>query len=786
MGFIIRMIKIIVGLPILSVIFIASYVFPALWASLLLFTFYYLEAWALLIVIFLYVAFILVKKETPSASIGEVTNDSEKIHAFTPETLYYYNLYVTSGNAFFASFITNTRVHDVLIRSEIPTDKFLTKITPLLDLQDHNILTNKAFDIAKDHGTHHVEVEHLFLSSISLIENLDTYLLEFGSNYASLEAIIKWLVNQREVKAARYIWQEGYKLHIQGGVNIDNTGRVTPYLDKFSDDLTKQAEEHLFKNFIKRQELLNSIAAILGSKTENVLLIGEAGSGKTTLLKLLAQEIVTGTKYEQLKYKRLVKLNTTALLAGISEEGVLANRIKLLMEDVEGSSNIIVCIDDINELMESNINTFLIPYLSSKNQFIATTTRKEFKTTLESKGSFNQLFNQISVGETTQTETMQILQLAAYNFEQESGIIISYPALLKVIELSNKLIKDRIHPDRALYLLNRVVADRSQATKFLGQEDVALEISKISKVPIGAISTDESDKLLNLESIMSKIVIGQDTALKEIASAMKRARVGIRDEKKPIASFLFVGTTGIGKTQTAKALAQSYFGDSSNMIRFDMSEYQQPDSINRLLGTSDGKQPGQLTEVIKQNPFSLILLDEIEKADSKILLTFLQVLDDGRLTDASGTTVDFSNTIIIATSNIGTRSIQGIQDKKGSYDQMKSLALSEVAENFAPEFLNRFTDIIVFKPLSMEQVKQITNIMLDSVRTLASNKGLVVSFSPELIEELAKRSYNPQMGARPLARTIEEYVETYLADKILRKELNPGDNAVLGVEVFNE
>jgi ATP-dependent Clp protease ATP-binding subunit ClpC len=284
---------------------------------------------------------------------------------------------------------------------------------------------------------------------------------------------------------------------------------------------------------------------------------------------------------------------------------------------------------------------------------------------------------------------------------------------------------------------------------------------------------------------MKERVIGQNHAIDKIKIALQRSRTGIRDESKPIAAFLFVGMTGVGKTETAKTLAENYFGEEKRMIRLDMSEYQQIDSINRIIGSPDGNSSGTLTEKIRNKPFSLVLIDEIEKAHPNIILTFLQMLDEGRLTDTSGVEADFTNTIIISTSNIGTKIIQDMYRQSKTYEEIQNAALLEVRNKFAPELLNRFTAIIVFNPLSKDNLKEITKLMLNRVKKMANEKGIEIDFKPELIEELIEKGYSPEWGARPLARLIEDSVESYIALKLLKKEINPGDRIMLGKEVFD-
>lgn len=784
MGIIVRSLIIISSIPVLLVLGSLVLMLPLAWYLTPLVLFYYLQGWFILAVLFVYFARRLLDRTVTTTIISEATKDN-KLDTFTPLALYYYELLEQLPADGFAKLLADGNIQQILIRSEIPYEKFIPLAVPLYKVSAQDLVDSTYAYAIKQHAKY-VELEHLFLGAVSKLEGNDKLLASFSVNLEMLEGIVDWLVAERTARAKVYFWQEDYDMPVMGGVNRGLTGRVTPTLDLYSIDYSAQASEGKFNSLIVREDILNEVAGILGSQSENILLIGNPGSGKSSIMKVLAREIVQGTKYESIKFKRVVALEPGFIIAGTKTKGDVAERVKAIMQDVEGSANIVLFIDELQELMESDIGSILEPYMSGSNQFVASTSLDNYRKHIEPSKSFSRMFNIVEVGETDDAATLAILKTTARDFERRLGIIISYPALVKLIELSKKLIHDRVFPDKAISVLNMVTAERVNKSKFLGQEDVALEISKLSHVPVSALTQDESQKLLNLEEDMQKIVLGQNHAIKSIAAAMKRARVGIRDESKPIASFLFVGTTGTGKTQTAKALAQSYFGDKNAMVRLDMSEYQQPDSINRLLGSPDGSMLGQLTEAVRQNPYTLILLDEIEKAYSKILLTFLQVLDDGRLTDSQGTTVDFTNSILIATSNIGTRSIQQLQAKNASFEQMSDAVMADVHTNFAPEFINRFTEVIVFKPLTTSQVKQVADLMLDKVREIASAKGVKIHFTPVLLDALVQRSFNPQMGARPMARVIEEYVETYLADKLLRQEVNSGDELTLGLEVFEK
>jgi len=439
----------------------------------------------------------------------------------------------------------------------------------------------------------------------------------------------------------------------------------------------------------------------------------------------------------------------------------------------------------------STIYSILEPHLAAGEiQFIGATSISEYRKYIETNKSFARMFQIMEISEMSQEATLEILKTVATKLENKYKVTITYPAMESTIKLSAKLVHQRVFPDKAISILERTVTRVIDNDKLVDTEDITEEISNITHVDVKKMTSDDAKKFLTIGETLKSSVIGQEHAIKQVSSALKRSRAGIRDQGKPIASFLFVGTTGVGKTELAKALTKHVFGGIKQMIRVDMSEYMEEHSVSKLIGAPPGyvgyEEGGMLTNAVRSKPGALILFDEIEKAHPKVLLVFLQILDEGRLTDNKGVTVDFTNTIVITTSNVGTRAIQAVSRKGGDQKQIKEIALLEVREHFAPEFLNRFNGIIVFNQLTLENVADIAKLMLKNVTMMAKDKGVTVTYKPRLISELVKRGYNPEWGARPLARVIEGSVENYLAEKLLSGEYTRGHTVELDLEVFSD
>jgi len=665
-----------------------------------------------------------------------------------------------------------------------------------LSSNDYSIesLLNLSFEIAKESKTNCIDTPHVFYGLLALSPKIDTLLYKFDSSLKSFRKALIWIEDIKSYNPNPPIWSKNYQISPIGGVNRDWTGRVTPTLNRYSHDLTESAGRGKLPEAIGKEEQITKIIRILSRKNKkNVLVIGEPGSGKTTLVGGIAKEIYKGTKYSSLRFKRLVALDVGSLTAGASNFGVLNERLKNIISEIKGARNIILFADEVHNLatalsddpQASTIFSVFEPHLDKADfQFVGATNVTNYKKYIESHGAFARLFEVVNLPEATEDITMEILKENALLLEKKHGLIFTYPSLKSTIDLSKRLVYDRVFPDKAVDVVEDAATLALNDKKPLVEKaDIVKIVSEKTSVPIAQIGKQESSKLLNLEEEFHKRIVDQEEAVKAVSSALRRARVGVREEKRPIASFLFVGPTGVGKTETSKALSEIYFGGESTMIRMDMSEYQTKDSVGKMIGPPPGQpgalEGGQLTERVRRNPFSLVLLDELEKAHTDIILLFLQVMDDGRLTDSLGKTVDFTNTIIIATSNVGTKKLQEVSKRGADFAELKDVALSELQNRFPPEFLNRFSGIVTFKPLSPEDVEKITILQMKGLTKRLLGQGIKIEYSKKFIAELARQGYDPQWGARPLRRLIQDKIEARLAKEILAGSIEKGDTKKL-------
>jgi ATP-dependent Clp protease ATP-binding subunit ClpC len=482
-----------------------------------------------------------------------------------------------------------------------------------------------------------------------------------------------------------------------------------------------------------------------------------------------------------------------AFMAGAQNQGEFEARFNEVIAEVSHAGNVIIYIPEFQNILGSSafnldISGALIPYLKKGYiRIIAAVSPGAFKRFVEPLHSLLDSFTVINFDEPQKQEVLEMLFRKAGEIETKHKVIVTYKAIVAACEYAGRYVKEKALPGSAVTLLDDSAnAARLSSKKLVEEQDIFDQVQKKVKVSVGEPNKEEKELLLNLEAELHKRVVSQNEAISAISESIRRLRSGIVSAKKPI-SFLFLGPTGVGKTETAKALADVYFGNSERLVRLDMSEFSGDDGMKRLLGSApgEGDEKGQLTEPVYDTPYSLVLLDEFEKADQKILDLFLQVLDDGRLTDNKGKTVSFINTIIIATSNAASEFVREqigkgvVVDKKFQSELLNFLQAKGV---FKPELLNRFDDVIVFKPLGQEQITQIVKLMLLEVVKKLLEKDITVNFDDKVLQKIATDGFDKDFGARPLRRYIQDRIEDDIAQKMLKDEIKRGDKISVSVD----
>ncbi len=543
------------------------------------------------------------------------------------------------------------------------------------------------------------------------------------------------------------------------------------------------------KSIIVHKETVNRALQVLARKEHrNILLLGQIGTGRKTLVRNIAAALRTYEREKNLSFTRVLTLHTEKLLSGTGKPDVFL--LQAVRRAQEGGSFVLV-IPDFPSLLksaDSNLRTVLMRCLESTAfSVIGIAANQDYHGFIKNDVSIDTQFEKIDVEDATDEETMQVL-MAHYFVAGNRNVQLTYKGMKSIIDLSKRYLATSIGmPGKALSVMDDAIRlAASKGEKYLTEAHVREIVSVRGKVNVQKVNDEEKTKLLNLESVLSEHVIGQPDAIRAVSAALKRARLDLSDRKRPIGTFLFLGPTGVGKTETAKTLAREYFGSVDAMIRLDMNEYSHADSVFNVTGSSSGGE-GFLAQRVQDRPFSLILLDEIEKADKSVLNLFLQILDEGFLTDGRGVRTDFRNTIIIATSNAGALFIRDYVRSNevidGSTFRKKLIDTILHDQLFTPEFINRFDEIVLFYPLSQKNAEQVAILMLDDIITDVKRKrGIDITMEADVVGGLVERGYSVEFGARELRRTITDMIEDYIANYMLSHDVKRGDTIVIRKE----
>lgn len=721
------------------------------------------------------------------------------------------------------------------------------------------IVTNAA-ELAKEFGVKHIDVDLLILSLIEEPSEKDSLavasLKSIGIDVCGYRDEISCRIEESELNT---VTSNGRKAsRRETGINPNSK---TPYLDKYTSDLTKEAKAGKIDKCVGRNgEIIRMIQIISRRKKNNPIILGEPGVGKTALVEGLALAIANDEVPNNIKNKRVLALDLTLCVAGTKFRGEFEERMKNIVMELEKTKNNIIFIDEIHTMIgagnqEGNLDAanILKPALArGKIQCIGATTLNEFKTSIEKDGALSRRFQPINIDEPSVEETVEILNGIKEQYENYHKVKYTDEALTAAAKLSKRFITDRFLPDKAIDLIDeagakirienfkepkeildikekikkieqkqqelvnkgefekaipfrdkknemqKVLAEKTKTWMeehdknfiLIEEEDIKNVISFITKIPLHKLDTENNKRFINMELELQEDVLGQEKAVGAIAKSIRRNMVGLKQEKKPIGSFLFLGPTGVGKTALAKSLSDFMFGNEDAMIRIDMSEYMEKFNISRLIGAPPGyvgyEEGGILTEKVKRKPYSLVLFDEIEKAHKDISNILLQILDEGVLTDSYGNKINFSNTVIIITSNLGAKEIIakrglgfGSQDSNVANERIKDVALEELRANFNPEFLNRLDDIVVFDSLNDDCLKSIVDNMIAEINKMLVEKSISIELTDKAKDYIITKGFDKKYGARSLRRFIQKEIEDELSIEILNEHIEVNDHIII-------
>jgi ATP-dependent Clp protease ATP-binding subunit ClpC len=623
---------------------------------------------------------------------------------------------------------------------------------------------------------------------------LKEILYELDVSQSKIENTVKWFrINDKMVEDYK-MFKKMARLKPSNNMNKAYTAIATPTLDYFSRDMTVMAKYGYYEACVARDREIKQIFESFESGYNGILLSGHNGVGKKSIVEGLAQLMVKEEVPKFLKDKRLAELNVSRLVGG-SSPAQAQERLLLVIREMRKAKNVILYIENIENLMgisagseESlELSEVLSESLSSRNIFcLASISSENYSKYLEGK-ALAEIMSLVDVSEPDFDDAIYMLESKVSWIENKYGVYFDYNSLEEAVKLATRYISDKFLPEKAVDVIKQTavriskLAQKDSSRKICTKNDIAEVISDMTGILVSKVSKSEGEKLMNLEKKIHERMIGQEEAVKAVSGSLRRSRAKLREGNRPIASFLFLGPTGVGKTELAKSVAEIYFGDENSMIRLDMSEYQLADSVKKMIG--DAKISGYLTEAVRKNPFSLILFDEIEKAHPDILNLFLQILDDGRLTDGQGRTINFTNSIIISTSNAGSLFIQDSVKKGVEIEIIKQeLIDSHLNKVMRPELINRFDGIMVFKPLSLQNILSISKLMIAKIKKSLEPKGIDLLYDEDGLLKLAKAGYDPKFGARPLRRLLQNRVENEIANLILSRKLKRRDTVFINEE----
>ncbi len=658
-------------------------------------------------------------------------------------------------------------------------------------LQGRERVSAEEIIISENDGTSSV-----YQLSIQLIQkdvDLKNFIESHGITTSVWLGAIRWVVNERINFKLKERWWSSDNLLKSKSLGSSWSFGYTSNLNRFSKPILTSS---IYSRFVSTpayamQKVEELSYSLIKEKAGNALIVGEAGVGKTDIVVALDTQIKNNMSIAGLQHRRIIVLDTERFVAVSETAPQLEKYIISVFDEALRSGNCILVIENMSHFIASvlsrnvSLPELLDPYLAHPDLlFIATDTPGNFHQFLQPQGALLRRFSQIILDVPDTESVVNILQRASVQSEVAHNVSFTYPALIAIAQAANRYVTDGVLPDSALTLLVEVATNCKNTSEhvWITPEVVSQFLKNKTGIPMGQITEEERDMLMHLEDVLHERVIGQSSAIDAIANTMRRARVGIQSSTRPIGSFLFLGSTGVGKTETAKTLSEVFFGDKENMVRFDMSEYSSPDSLHSFIG--DTERSGSLGSVLHDHPYTVLLLDEFEKAHQTIHDLFLQILDEGAFTDGRGHRVNARNTIVIATSNAGSELIYKTKYERESNRALDQRVIDYIIDQkiFRPELINRFDNTIIFEPLRLDEQKQIADLMLRDLRSRIEEKGFKLEVGEDIKDYLIEHGYSEKFGAREMRRQIQDIIESAIADRIIMDNLHPGSTIKLSAQ----
>ncbi len=691
-------------------------------------------------------------------------------------------LYLTSGNDVLVKFLKSHQGREIVARSGISQDE----ITEFLAGRKQPLLAEK-ISFKEDHHLTYIDYAGMLFDTD---EEFSRFLFAHSIQRKDFIGIVEWVLERERAAKEKKRWWSRDRLGRIPGIGKGWSYGRTFYLDAFTRELPAITAGGMdVHDSYGSKELEELEAVLIKNKGANAFLIGNDREGQLDIVARLDHMIAEGTAYPEIEHKRVVVFDANLMVASIHNKTEFETRLLEILNEAEYAGNIILVIPDFPSFVGSaesygtDLASILDRYFTSPQiHMVGLCDIERYHNSIERNGVYAQRFEKILIQEIDTSNTIRVLENEIIQLERQHGIYFTYPSLLAIADSAERYFPDAIMPDRAVELLFELApAVAAQGRGLVTKDEVYSLIKTKTGIPVGQVSGEEREKLINLESILHQRIIGQDVAVVAIANAVRRARSGINNPNRPLASFMFLGPTGVGKTETTKALADVFFGAEAKIERLDMSEYTGGDSVAKLIGSFEMGKSGVLSTMLREHPYGVLLLDEFEKTIPEVMNLFLQILDEGFFSDMSGKKINARNLLIIATSNAGSDLIWEAVKKGDDLAHAKDLIMDAVihAGIFKPELLNRFDGVIVFHPLAAEHLYKIAELQLIKLKKRLATRGINLKVNEDLIKYVTSYGTDPKFGARPMNRAIQDKVEQVIADKMIRGTYKQGSEIEL-------